>query len=255
MWLQRLSPDARDGVCSLSASASTADMKVVTVDLSPVEAALAVSVALRHFWREVVLVPGGDRPALGPSRSRAAELYLRALPVKEYLSYGLEGPYTASNENEGSRHSALEQIAWNLRDCVLSHAPQEEYRFYDANPEELDAALLAAIYVTRARVLRLRAILCGDSAADRVTSVIAPTVDFLNHSPNDYTCAACVAMPKRVVVVRAARDINVGEELTLNYRGPVEEQRVLAREGAEGFFSGEEMDSWESRYLFSADDA
>ncbi|EAN97231.1 hypothetical protein C3747_138g57 [Trypanosoma cruzi] len=257
-WLRQLSPDAPDARVSLCASVSTEDNKVLTLTLSPVEAALAVSVALRYFWRNVVLLKdreGSGRPALGPARFRPADLYLHSLPMEEYISYGLEGPYFSNVEDESNVHSNIEQIAWNLRDCILSHAPQEEYTFYDARPSELDATLLAAIYVIRARLLRMTAFFGEDKAPDRVTSVIAPIVDFLNHSSTDYTCAACMSIPKRAVVVRAVRDIDFGEELTLDYRAAAR-QRKNKRQKTLGISDlEEEEDGWEPRYLFSAKDA
>ncbi|KEG15615.1 hypothetical protein DQ04_00021130 [Trypanosoma grayi] len=257
-WLRRLSPDAEEECVALSASVTTEDDKVLTLNLTPVEAALAVSVALRYFWLEVVMLKdskGIGRPLLGPSRFRPADLYLQSLPLERFLSYGLEGPYMSALEDEANLHSAIEQVAWNLRDCVLSHAPQEEYRFYDAHPSELDAALLAAIYVIRARLLRVTAIHVEENVPESLTSVLAPIVDFLNHSAWDYTCVACVALRRRAVVVRAFRDIDVGEELTLDYRGPMEQ-----RQGNRGKTGGalaleEEDDWWESRYLISADEA
>ncbi|ESL11744.1 hypothetical protein TRSC58_00499 [Trypanosoma rangeli SC58] len=261
LWLLRLSSDASDAGVSLSASVSTEDNKVVTLTLSPVEASLAVSVALRYFWRKVVLLKnreGAGRPALGPSNFHPADLYLQSIPMEEHILYGLERPYFSDVEDEANVHSNIEQIAWNLRDCILTCAPQEEYAFYDAHPSDLDATLLAAIYVVRARLLRMATIFGDERSSDRVTSVIAPVVDFLNHGSAGHNCAACVTIPKRAVVVRAVRDIGVGEELTLDYRGPVQQRRggFQNYRGTSGCEEAEEReDWWESRYLFSANDA
>ncbi|RNF26412.1 uncharacterized protein Tco025E_01375 [Trypanosoma conorhini] len=260
-WLRRLSPDAPDEGVSLTASVSTEDKKVITLTLSPVEASVAVSAALRYFWRKVVLLKnreGVGRPPLGPPNFHPADLYLHALPIEKYLSYGLEGPYFSDVEEEANVHSNIEQIAWNLRDCILSCAPQEEYAFYDAHPSELDATLLAAIYVLRARLLRMAAVFGDDQASDRVTSVIAPIVDFLNHASVGHNCAACVSIPRRAVVVRAVRDIGVGEELTLDYRGRGQLRRGATQNswGKSGAEEAEESENWwESRYLFSAKEA
>ncbi|KAH9579937.1 SET domain [Trypanosoma melophagium] len=251
VWLPRLSPDAEEGRVSLIASVSTEDNKVLTLALSPVEAALAISVALRYFWRDIIRLNSKEEKnkssSIGPLNFRPADLYVQSLPMKEHLSFGLEGPYMSAVEDEANLHSCIEQIAWNLRDCLLSYASQEEYRVYDSHPSELDAVLLAAVYVVRTRLIHMRVLHEDSSVPDRSTSVIAPIVDFLNHSSFDYSCAACVSMRKRAVVVRAARDINIGEELTLNYRG--------TRKQLEESYLGGDDNWWESRYLISAEDA
>ncbi|CCD13328.1 unnamed protein product [Trypanosoma congolense IL3000] len=256
LWLWRFSPDIPEDRVTLTASASTEECKVVTVSLSPVEAALAVSIAVRHFWRNVICLKdsvGSGRAVLGPPADRRADLYMRSLPLKEYLSYGLEAPYVSGAEFEGHVHSNLEQIAWNLRDCLLSYASQQEYSLYDAYAAELDVALLASIYVVRARVMRMAVIRGDNPKTDGLTSVIAPCVDCLNHSSHETTCTACTSLPNRAVIVRAARDINVGEELTVDYRG-----FSLSRVGARAEIDpsnalGEDEDIWESRYLFPSD--
>ncbi|ORC90842.1 uncharacterized protein TM35_000072660 [Trypanosoma theileri] len=252
LWLLRLSPDAQEERVSLTASVSTEDNNVLNLVLSPVEAALAISVAVRYFWWEIIKLNSKEEKSksssmMGPLKFRSADLYVQSLPMKEHLSYGLEGPYLSTMEDEANLHSCIEQIAWNLRDCLLSYASQEEYRLYDSHPSELDAVLLAAVYVVRTRLLRMSVLHNDCTVPDRSTGVIAPVVDFLNHSAFNYSCAACVSMRKRAVVVRAARDINVGEELTLNYRGTLKQ---LGNSDLVG-----DGDWWESRYLISTEEA
>ncbi|CBH11859.1 hypothetical protein, conserved [Trypanosoma brucei gambiense DAL972] len=261
MWLWRLSPDFPQDRVSLTASVSTDENEVVTLTLSPVEASLAVSIALRYFWQSVIKLKtrvGVGNPSLGPVKDRKADLYVSSLPLTEYFSYGLEAPYFSEGGCGSNVHSTIEQIAWNLRDCILLHAPQEEYRFYDAHPSELDSAILTSIYVVRARVLKLKVIRTDDVRTDTVTSAIVPIVDMLNHSASSPACAACVSLPTATVVVRAARDINVGEELTLDY-GEHKGKRMFPRSHRNSFTNANELTDeeededymCESRYLFS----
>ncbi|KAG8345310.1 hypothetical protein TRVL_03857 [Trypanosoma vivax] len=258
LWLHRLSPDMPEDRVTLTASVSTEEGRVLTLTLSPVEASLAVSVALRYFWQKIIMLKdrnGIGRQALGPPRVRIADLYVSSLPLEDYLSYGLEAPYFSSAEYESNMHSNIEQIAWNLRDCILSHAPQEEYIIYDARPSELDSVILAGIYVVRARTIRMKVIHGADTSIDSATSIIAPIVDALNHSAEDATCEACISLPRSAVVVRAAREIAAGEELTLNYHsftnqstgGRLDVPGGRCRPATD---DTDEEGMWESRYLF-----
>lgn len=257
-WLRRLSPDTIGDPVSLrasvsydspndfegnanalpsaalttSSSASVATTpRVVTLSLSPVEATLAVCVALRYFFAHALAIPAPARQSLhlGPAPSPLAEAYMATLPLRELLAFGVESVYSGSSAMEVEVHACMEQLSFNVRDCVLSYASNDEYRLLDENPSTFDAVLLASLYAVRARVLPLPLLTGSDPRTDRTVKVVAPVLDALNHHRAPYcTAAGVVSLPAQAVVLRAVRGIRPGEEVTVDYRlaeGPHDQQR------------------------------
>ncbi|CCW61603.1 unnamed protein product [Phytomonas sp. EM1] len=278
-WLRRLSPDVVVGEASeeggggsvaLSASASLrgSSPAVVTLTLSPVEAAIAICVGVRYFFASALAIPRRTRVALrlgceGATAMDAGEIYVRSLPIAEFLRYGVEGFFQQALGDEANAHSCLEQLAWNLRDACLTYATAEEYRLIDANPSTFDEVLLAVLYIVRARVFQIPLLLDENPLRDRLVRVYSPGLDSLNHAEaHDCTAAAVVSARNRSVVVRAVRDIRAGEEITFDYSSqnyvPTDRITLLRsmRRGKRSDQSPHEIqvgEAWASRYLFNRD--
>ncbi|CCW68098.1 unnamed protein product [Phytomonas sp. Hart1] len=286
-WLRRLSPDVvkgrkngengevetdaeeeERGSVALSASASLegSSPAVVSLSLTPVEAALVVCIALRYFFTTALAIPPRTRAALrlGSSFSMdVGELYVRSLPIPLYLTYGLEGFFKQALGDEANAHSCLEQLAWNLRDACLTYASMEEYRLMDTNPSIFDDVLLAVLYIVRARVFQIPLLFGENPLRDRLISVYAPGLDSLNHADEHHcTAAAVVSAKSRSIVVRAVRDILPDEEITFDYssQNRIPADRLMFKRNARcrdrsDKNSHEIMvgETCESRYLFSRD--
>lgn len=264
-WLQRFSSDAAEDTVLLTSTISrdtTACEKgdadaasVLSLTLSPVEAALATAIALRYFYSRALHLTPETRAAqqIGPAPNALADAFVTNLPLEPYLQMGVEAVY--GDAASGAAHLCLEQLSHNLRDAILTHATAAEYRFLDEHPSLFDDLLLICLYVVRARVLTVP--LLGatpqGAAGDGQCSVFAPLLDGMNHAPLLPSAAVVVALQRERVVVRATRDVRRGEEITLNYRA------AGALPGGSGATiseapSGYEMpmeEDWAARYLMS----
>lgn len=232
-WVVRLSPDATGDRVALTSSSSDGE-DVSSVHLTPVEAAVVVSVALRYFFGPALGLPEpAQRRLMGPASDYSlADRYVASLPIALCLSHGVESLFTAAGEGS-AEHQCLEQISCNLRDACLTFATPEQYRFMDENPSVFDGVLLTVLYLVRARVLRIPLLAPRGESTDRHISVLAPGLDALNHADGSAANAAAVLAPaQRRVAVRATRPISRGEELTINYGtfGAAAESRYLIGE-------------------------
>lgn len=258
LWRQRLcrlSSALRDSVNlpALQASASNEHGETTSLCLSPSEAALVLSVALRFFSEHVALLPSVDLFRMGrkisnfisfslavsPPRSSVASAYVNYLPMHLFLENGVESFCTPSVPTLESFHMCLEQLSWNLKDEVLQYATNEEYTLLDAHSSTFDDIILVALYIVRSRILPVTLLSPGHS--DRVVPALMPGIDSMNHAvaPN----AAVVISPVLpFVVARALRYIPAGEEVTLQYD--------LA--SGEGKWSSRDSHHFVSRYLMQS---
>ncbi|CAJ1010665.1 putative SET domain containing protein [Leishmania naiffi] len=226
MWLQRFSADAdTDHVslsCTISCEAAPESMSavptVMSLTLSPVEAALATCVTLRYFYAHALHLSAAARVAhrIGPPPNVLSDHFIGSLPFEDYLQWGLESLYSDASSAEA--HLCLEQLSCNLRDAILTHATNAEFRFLDESPSLLDSVILTSLYLVRSRVLRVPLLSSVSSKPDSSCSVFAPGLDALNHCGASPAAAAVVSAAQRSVVVRALRHITRGEEITLDYR-------------------------------------
>lgn len=225
-WLQRLSPDAAaDQVsltstisCDAPATSATGAPSVMSLTLSPVEAALATSVALRYLYSTALGLPAATRVThrIGAAPHDLSDRFVASLPFDVYLRYGVESLYGDASSAEA--HLCLEQLTANLRDAVLTHASATEFRFLDEAAPLVDAVLLVSLYLIRSRVLQVSLLSSSPAVPDRRCCVFAPGLDGLNHASLAPTAAVVVSAAQRAVVVRAVRPIARGEEITLDYR-------------------------------------
>lgn len=238
-WLCRLSPDAPSDRVALAASASTpvysctsrvegdsngtgSRPSVVSLSLSPVEAALATCIALRYFYSAALNLSVATRLTLGlhPTPHELADTFVRNLPLEDYINYGVETLYGGDMGHEADAHSCLEQLASNLRDAVLMHASANEYHLLDRDAALFDAVLLASLYVVRARVLPVPLLGRSGESADRLIRVFAPGVEALNHSHLP-SVAVAVAPAMSMLIGKATRPLRIREEMTLDYEAGV----------------------------------
>ncbi|KAG5498727.1 hypothetical protein JKF63_03015 [Porcisia hertigi] len=261
-WLQRFSLDAPIERVSLSCAISCEAAPerssrvsgVMSLALSPVEAAVATSVALRYFYAHALHLSPATRSAhgIGPAPHDLSDRFVAGLPFSEYLRWGLESFYSDASSAEA--HLCLEQLSCNLRDAILTHASKVEYGFLDERPSLLDTVLLTSLYLVRSRVLRVPLFSSVPGKPDSSCSVFAPGLESLNHCGDSPSAAVVVSAAQRSVVVRAMRPIARGEEITLDYRHTWVKNRESARYPFQGgtFPSGNEIcmsDDWAARYL------
>ncbi|KAG5473219.1 hypothetical protein CUR178_03138 [Leishmania enriettii] len=261
-WLQRFSADASADRVSLSSTISCESVRskigavpsVMSLTLSPVEAALATSAALRYFYAHALRLSATTRLShrVGPAPHDLSDRFAASLPFEDYLQWGLESLYGDASSAEA--HLCLEQLSSNLRDCILTHASNTEFHFLDESPSLLDAVLLTSLYLVRSRVLRVPLLSSISSKPDRSCSVFAPGLDALNHCGAAPAAAVVVSAVQGSVVVRALRRIGRGEEITVNYRHTVGGSRESWPHPCHGpsLCSGAEIrmdDDWASRYL------
>ncbi|CBZ28910.1 conserved hypothetical protein [Leishmania mexicana MHOM/GT/2001/U1103] len=226
VWLQRFFADAPADRVSLSSTIScdaapgsvAAAPAVMSLTLSPVEATLATCVALRYFYAHALHLSAATRAAhnVGPAPHDLSDRFTASLPFEEYLRWGLESIYSDASSAEA--HLCLEQLSSNLRDAIMTHANNAEFRFLDEAPSLFDTVLLTSLYLVRARVLRMPVLSSTSDKPDISCSVFAPGLDALNHCGTSPAAAVVVSAARRSVVVRALRRINRGEEITLDYR-------------------------------------
>lgn len=129
----------------------------------------------------------------------------------------------------GAVHSCMEQIAWNLRDAVLSRATAAEYRLFDSHAELWDAIVLCALYVVRARVLPVRVLprVQSRKEATMAVHVFAPGLGEINHAGDGLASAAAVlSVERNCLAMRTVRDVRQHEEVTMNYARVVGDERV-----------------------------
>ncbi|KAG5472451.1 hypothetical protein LSCM1_03850 [Leishmania martiniquensis] len=264
-WMQRFSSDASADRVSLSSTISGESVRgsisaippIVSLTLSPVEAALATSAALRYFYAHALSLSVSTRllHRIGPAPHYLSDLFVAGLPFEDVLKWGVESLYSDASSAEA--HLCLEQLSNNLRDAILTHASNPEFHFLDKSPSLLDAVLLTSLYLVRSRVLSVPLLSSISSQADSSCSVFAPVLDALNHSGTFPGAAVVVSAAQRSVVVRAVRRIARDEEITIDYR------QVGGGDGASSWHplhgqplrGGAEvcMDhDWASRYLMDA---
>lgn len=268
-WLQRYSSDASTDRVSLTSSisaetsvsehfgeAAAAAPSVVSLTLSPVEAALATAIALRYFFTRALHLTPATRAAqlIGPPPNALADVFVDNLPLELYMQMGVEAVY--GDAAAGEAHLCLEQLSHNLRDAILTHANAAEYRFLDEFPSLFDNLLLVCLYVVRARVLTMPLLGAPPHGKEETqVSVFAPLLDAMNHAPVLPSAAVVVALQRQRVVMRATRDVRRGEEITLNYRAAgALPGAAFAAATAAGALSGYEMpmeEDWAPRYLMS----
>ncbi|KAK7201114.1 SET domain containing protein [Novymonas esmeraldas] len=266
-WLARFSPDAAQDRVSLRSTVSRAATSpaVVSVALSPVEAAVATAVALRYFYAHALQLPVTARVthSLGPPPHDLSDRFVASLPFDVYLQSGLESLHGDSSAAES--HLCLEQLSSNLRDAILTHANGAEYRLLDEAPSLLETVLLTSLYLVRARVLEVPLLSAVPGKPDGSCSVLAPAVDGLNHASASPSAAVVVSEAHRAVVVRAIRRVACGEEITLDYRharggraGAATRPRSRSSAGGGGeepLYAEEEEEeeeaNWASRYLMA----
>lgn len=226
VWLQRFSADASADRVSLSSAISceaapgsiAAAPAVMALTLSPVEAALATCVALRYFYAHALHLSAATRVAhsVGPAPHDLSDRFTANLPFEDYLQWGLESIYSDASSAEA--HLCLEQLSSNLRDAIMTHANNMEFRFLDEAPSLFDTVLLTSLYLVRSRVLRMPLLSSTSNKPDSNCSVFGPGLDALNHCSTSPAAVVVVSAARRSVVVRARRRINRGEEITLDYR-------------------------------------
>lgn len=233
LWRQRLCrlpSAARDNVelPALQASASNEHGKTTSLCLSPSEAALVLSVALRFFSEDVAPFPSVDHLKTGrkkshfassllnvsPPRSCVGSAYVSSLPMHLFLEKGVESLCAPSSPFLASFHMCLEQLSWNLKDEVLQYATNEEYAVLDAHPSTFDDIILVSLYIVRSRLLPVT--LLSPAHPDRVVTAFMPGIDFMNHAV-DANAAVVVSPVLPSVVARALRYIAAGDEVTLQY--------------------------------------
>ncbi|KPI90198.1 hypothetical protein ABL78_0716 [Leptomonas seymouri] len=272
-WLQRFSYDAPSDKVLLTSTVSSESSashitsaqekcgaclssggpSIISLTVSPVEAALTTSIALRYFYRRALHLTQATRVKkhIGPSPNELAERFVDNLPLDLYLQLGVETLY--GDAASGEAHLCLEQIAQNLRDAVLTQANNEEYRFLDEFPSLFDDLLLVCLYVVRSRVLTVPLLGRTDAREEKmVCGVFAPLLDSLNHQPLLPSAAVVVSLQRKRLVVRAARDVQRGEEITLDYRvaGPLPCVPTQDSSLSSSFPYEAPMDEdWTSRYL------
>eukprot|EP00796_Vickermania_ingenoplastis_P005971 gene5971-4280_t len=205
--------------CLHASCSSSGD--VISLQMSPAEAALSCCVALRFFRRKISGNP------IEANRCSVGEAYVNSLPLSLVLNEGVELFFTGESEVESSLHICLEQLALNIRDAVMQHLNNEDYRAMDRKMDYFDDILLAALYVLRSRTLPMLFVR-PPGAGDSIVQCLAPGVDAINHSsaPN---AAAAASLPHQSVVVRAIRNIARNSEITIDYNlAGMTQSRALA---------------------------
>ncbi|GET90837.1 hypothetical protein, conserved [Leishmania tarentolae] len=223
IWLQRFSADAPADRVSLNSTISCeaaqgSSAAVMSLSLSPVEAALATCVALRYFYSHALHLPPSTRvtQSIGPAPHDLSDRFTASLPFEDYLRWGLESLY--SDVSCAEAHLCLEQLSSNLRDAIMTHANNMEFRFIDEAPSLFETVLLTSLYLVRSRVLQVPLLSSTVHKLNSTCAVFAPGLDALNHCSTSPAAAVVVSALRRSVVVRAMRRIRRGEEITIDYR-------------------------------------
>lgn len=195
------------------ASASTDEDGVMSLQLSPVECALAACIALTYFWKTNslarVCIAGRGHCGVGMS-------FVNSLPIEQLLEQGVES--LCWRESSAGTHICLEQIARSVADNILGQLTMEAYRFIDTNLEYFCDLILTCLYLVRSYTLPVKLLApASSSAADLDLFVMVPGVHCLNHSDSP-TAAAAASRVQSEIVVRSLVDLKRGSEITLNYK-------------------------------------